>query len=1519
MKKVLLVLATFFSLALINAQISEGGKPYSLNHEIATAIPIFAMDALDVNKLLEEDTENGKNGEIERAAVIRPVNLTLINSGTWVELDNGDRIWRLEINAKNAEAITLHYQNFYIPDGAKLFLYNPTYSQIIGAFTEVNNHTSKQFSTEMIYGDRIILEYYEPYSQRNNGSIEVAGVSHFYKKAPWQVETNDFGDSDNCQVNINCSEGANWQDEKKGVARIYVVAGWSGGWCTGSLVNNTNLDCAPYFLTAFHCGESSSTADFNDWIFYFNFEASGCSNPGSQPSFNSITGCSVLSSSNNGGSSSSDFLLLEFNSNVPSNYNVYYNGWNAVLQNTVTTNGVGIHHPSGDIKKISTYTASLNTTGWNGSGLPSHYQTYWASTTNGHGVTEGGSSGSPLFNDQGQIIGTLTGGGSYCSATGQPDYYGKTSYHWNSNGSANNRRLDIWLDPVGNGSTTSLAGTYAPCSPSVARDAGIASIDEPSTDICGTTFTPVVTLRNYGTSTLTSCAIKYQLNGGTVYTYNWTGSLATNATQSVTLNALTNAVSGSNSLTVYTQNPNGNSDQNTANDSKTITFNATVGVVLPISQGFQNTTFPPTNYTLYNPNNNDTWERTTSAGSGSTASMFIDNFNYNGINQLDWLILPAIDFTGVTNASLSYDYAYAYYYSSQSGNSYYDTLIIAASNDCGDNWYAIYKEGGIDLATAGSTANAFVPSTSDWENNVLDLNDPFFNNQPNIQLAFIAKNGYGNNLYIDNINIAVATVSNPPLANFTANNTSVCVGNTVTFTNQSTNNPTSYTWTFAGGTPSTSTQANPTVTYNTAGTYTVTLTATNADGTDTETKTNYITVSANPTLSISSNNVSCNGGNNGSATVSVSNGLSPYIYSWTNSSSTSATASNLSANSYSVTVTNSAGCPSNISTTITQPTALNLSVSTINDVCNQGNGSATATTSGGTTPYSYIWSGGSNTNLVAGTYSVTVTDGNNCTATQNFTIGNTTPTYNVVVTTSQDTCNGGFGKASATVNGSISGYTFSFSNGNTTGANSVNGLTSGNYSVTITASNGCTKTQTFTISNYTPNYNIVVTTTPSACGQNNGTATATVNGTSNGYTFTFNSGTASGLNSVTGLGFGTYSVSITDENGCVQTQGFSITNANAPTLSINTTEATCFGENNGSAVATVSGGSSPYNYSWGATNTNSNLVAGNYTLIVTDNAGCMVQQAYTITQPNEIVVTETLIDEHCGQSDGAIQLSITGGTPSYTYTWNGTTGSTSLNGLEEGNYNFVLTDANNCTFNSTYTLANQPAPQITINSYQNVGCNGNGGIDINVMGGSGNLIYDWGIASTEDLTNVPAGNYTVIVEDAFGCSDTLEQELTSIPNTLNVNLIVNNNSVNANVFGGNPPYSFAWSNGDTTQNLSGLNSGVYILTTTDFDGCQDIDTATVGNVAIEQVNWISYVSLYPNPTNSNITLDYVFTENQDLNIEIFNTIGQLIIDQKELNTQKGKVTFDMLLKASGVYFVKLSNNKSSKLFKFIKE
>ena len=350
-----------------------------------------------------------------------------------------------------------------------------------------------------------------PQNIEGESKVKISSIVYGYRNLTDKAA--NFGRSGGCNIDINCEEGKKWQSEKRSV--VMILNSNNSRVCSGALINNVRQDCTPYLLTAEHCGVTASASDIGQWIFYFNYQASGCNNPASEGNLGNtfLTGATKKAQSNdNGGDTGSDFMLLELSASIPNNYNPYFAGWNA--ENTAATSGASIHHPQGDIKKISTYSTTLSTTSFGGVTPNTHWGVSWAASTNGHGVTESGSSGSPIFNQNKQIVGTLTGGASFCATPGGQDEYGKMSYHWNSNGTANNRRVDVWLDPVGNGSTTSLNGTYAPCSPSVARDAGITIINNPGAEICGNTFTPEVVLRNFGSSNLTSCQIVFGLANG---------------------------------------------------------------------------------------------------------------------------------------------------------------------------------------------------------------------------------------------------------------------------------------------------------------------------------------------------------------------------------------------------------------------------------------------------------------------------------------------------------------------------------------------------------------------------------------------------------------------------------------------------------------------------------------------------------------------------------------------------------------------------------------------------------------------------------------------------------------------------------------------------------------------------------------------------------------------------------------------------------------------------------------------
>lgn len=446
----------FFSVITLKAQISQGGQPYSFTHQLEStdaALPAQMITSPNVANLKSEDTRNDKSGNPLRYAVLQKTNLTLENTGQWTTLDNGDRIWRLKISSPNAKAINLLYSDFHLPEGAHFFIYNEEKTEIIGAFTSINNKPNGLFATGNVTGSTSILEYYEPAAVQGEGRIDISKIGYAYRLAQARLEKS----SEPCEVDVNCSEGNNWQTQKKGVVRISIVAGGDQFWCTGSLINNTNQDCKPYVLTALHCGLDSNNSDFAQYIFYFNYESSGCGS-GSAPQNKSITGCVKRSDSGDGGGDNgSDFMLVEITNTIPSAYNPYYNGWNA--NNTASSSGVSIHHPAGDRKKISTYKTNLKSGSWeNANG--SHWEVKWEATANGHGVTEGGSSGSPIFNNAGLIVGQLTGGASYCNTPQAGDLYGKMSYNWSSNPGG---KLKQWLDPSNSGQKV-LNGSFAPCS-----------------------------------------------------------------------------------------------------------------------------------------------------------------------------------------------------------------------------------------------------------------------------------------------------------------------------------------------------------------------------------------------------------------------------------------------------------------------------------------------------------------------------------------------------------------------------------------------------------------------------------------------------------------------------------------------------------------------------------------------------------------------------------------------------------------------------------------------------------------------------------------------------------------------------------------------------------------------------------------------------------------------------------------------------------------------------------------------
>jgi lysyl endopeptidase len=474
MKGKLITTALFLAIFAATTFAQQNNNTSSLKLTTFLNTPTLELAAPNMDAVRKEDEERNKNGQLYRIGVYGYTHTTTLNSGIWTTTANGDRVWQLHVKYAGAEALSFLFETFKIYGQTTVRVFNNAGKQLHKTVTADDVLDHFQQNIALCFGDEMTLEITEPFGTKAS-EILLDRIVYNYRSTGNPVVAK-INESDNCEINVNCSPvGDNWKDEKNGVARVYVVDPTGAGWCSGSLVNNTSNDCKPLFLTALHCGVDATTSNFNQWKFFFRYEAINCTNPTIAGTLDDyfVTGCVKLASSNDGGGDTgSDFLLVQLgtvanetatiNKLKLSNFGAYWNGWD--VNNAATTGGVGIHHPSGDIKKISTFNGNTNSSGWNGNGLQSHWRISWSSNTNGHGVTEGGSSGSPLFsNSSGRIIGTLTGGGSFCTALTSPDFYGKMSFHWTSNGTPANEQLKTYLDPMNTGALV-YNGSFNPCS-----------------------------------------------------------------------------------------------------------------------------------------------------------------------------------------------------------------------------------------------------------------------------------------------------------------------------------------------------------------------------------------------------------------------------------------------------------------------------------------------------------------------------------------------------------------------------------------------------------------------------------------------------------------------------------------------------------------------------------------------------------------------------------------------------------------------------------------------------------------------------------------------------------------------------------------------------------------------------------------------------------------------------------------------------------------------------------------------
>ena len=601
-------------------------------------------------------------------------------------------------------------------------------------------------------------------------------------------------------------------------------------------------------------------------------------------------------------------------------------------------------------------------------------------------------------------------------------------------------------------------------------------------------------------------------------------------------------------------------------------------------------------------------------------------------------------------------------------------------------------------------------------------------------------------------------------------------------------------------------------------------------------------------VSATASSVQCADFCDASVTATVSGGVAPYTYQW-NTGATGEVLQNVGVGTYTVTVTDGNGCTATATATVTAPAPIMISVNVSNPSCSGGaTGSATVmVVGGGGGPFTYEFSDGQTTqtaiNLAPGSYSVTVRAANGCDATANFTIS-TSGNIQATVATTDATCadpNGGTATASAS--GGAGNYSYAWN----TGANTptITGLAAGTYSVTVTDNDtGCVAVAMGTVMS-SDGPTITTSNMPVSCnGGTDGMAAVMVNGGTQPYTFSWNTG--SDQPSISNVGAGTYTITVTDANGCDAVASTTVSEPDAIDLDVTGTSADCANAG-ASATATVSGGTAPYSYSWntGATTpTISGITPGTYTVTVTDANGCTATGSVTIDGTGGSLSVSTTGSAVCaGTSTGTATATATGGSGNYGYAWSTGATTQSIGGLAAGSYTVTVTDNDTgCTGTATVTITESGSIAATASGSDFCENNAAGGSAIATGSmGSGNYSYAWNNgATTATISGLAAGTFTVTVTDnSTGCTATATATVSSNPApTVAASIVtplttfgVNDGKVTAVGAGGTAPYTYSWSNGGNTQMIDGLGAGTYTVTLTDANGCTATDVVVLSGIA----------------------------------------------------------------------------------------
>ncbi len=428
-RSIVLILALIMPVVKVIAQISDGGAPYSslvTGLKSTVAIPQIQLKSYDIAELLAEDESNPIP---YRYALFEDTVIDIKSSGKADRIGGKGNIWRFRIQSGQAKSMQIHFKKFVLPTGARLFIYNESQSIIRGAFTQKNMLPDSTLILADFPGTLMIVEYFEPDNPEFSGEIIMGSISQAYKDVLTELSGEPY-------ININCPAGKDVQLNKHAVSKVTFMSDGISYLCSGSLINNARNDETPYFLIAHHCISKANEA--STMVAYFNYEIPTCDGEALTPL--TLSGASLLTTAD-----SSDFTLLQLSTQPPNTYQPYYAGWDA--RDTVAKNVVGIHHPLGLTKKLSIdydtiFATDIDIT-WDESLSFSPAGSHWVVGFD-LGMTDGGSSGSPLFNEKKQIIGQLHGGGN------NYDLYGSLAYSY-ANPPTGYPPLKEFLDPDNTG------------------------------------------------------------------------------------------------------------------------------------------------------------------------------------------------------------------------------------------------------------------------------------------------------------------------------------------------------------------------------------------------------------------------------------------------------------------------------------------------------------------------------------------------------------------------------------------------------------------------------------------------------------------------------------------------------------------------------------------------------------------------------------------------------------------------------------------------------------------------------------------------------------------------------------------------------------------------------------------------------------------------------------------------------------------------------------------------------------